>query len=339
VTGEAQPGTATEDALRAVLDAIADGVVVVDGYGIICFVNPAAEQLFGLDAQELTGRFFGFPLDTDQATEIGVFRHGHPRTAEMRVTDLEWEGRPARLAALRDVTERKRAEQQLRSAVELRDDVIAIVGHDLRSPLATILAAARTLASDQDDATSEEAMLVGRIVNQSWHLSRLVDTLLALSRLEAGSLPVNTERVAVRPVIDEAVEDVVAAHEELSAEISADEGLVVTADATHLRQILVNYLTNAVRYGGPPVKVVARPIGDEVEIVVSDEGDGVPEEFVPHLFERFRRAEDEGRTADGSGLGLMVAARLARASDGDVWYEQNQPSGSCFGVRLPRAGR
>jgi signal transduction histidine kinase len=123
-------------------------------------------------------------------------------------------------------------------------------------------------------------------------------------------------------------------------EIRCPPGLEVVADRDHLHRILVNYISNAFKYGAPPVQVEASNTGDWVELVIRDSGAGISEDFAPRLFHKFARAETDGMNVEkGSGLGLSIVSGLARANDGEAWYEANQPSGSVFGVRFPKDHR
>jgi signal transduction histidine kinase len=152
---------------------------------------------------------------------------------------------------------------------------------------------------------------------------------------------------ARRTAIDagQAVEQAVAAlYAEPGGPIEVDfaelAGLDVLADPRHLHQILVNLLSNARKYGRPPVRVAVRRADGVAEIGVSDEGEGVPPDFVPLLFDRFSRASTGvAPTHKGTGLGLYIVDQLARANGGSVRYEPNEPRGSRFVVRVPLAPR
>ncbi|MCA1845635.1 MAG: HAMP domain-containing histidine kinase [Actinobacteria bacterium] len=121
--------------------------------------------------------------------------------------------------------------------------------------------------------------------------------------------------------------------------MSCDPGLTARIDPAHLQQALVNYATNAVTYGAGPYTVTAGVEGEPAGVVIRviDEGDGVPDEFVPHLFGRFARS-DAARTrkgVHGTGLGLSIVAGLLQANGGDAWYEPGEPRGARFCLRLP----
>ena len=110
----------------------------------------------------------------------------------------------------------------------------------------------------------------------------------------------------------------------------------VEADRRHVERIVMNFINNALKYGGPPIEVCAQMNAEWVEIRVRDHGDGVPSELVPRLFGRFARAKTVSASKKpGAGLGLSIVRGLALANGGEVWYEPNEPRGSCFGVRLP----
>jgi signal transduction histidine kinase len=142
----------------------------------------------------------------------------------------------------------------------------------------------------------------------------------------------------VREALDLRIPARNAAHEigvEASIEVDGDAAPVVEGDPDQIYQIFVNLLANARRYGAPPVRVTIETAERDVVVRVSDEGVGVPTEFVPHLFEAFTQAPTV-QAAEGAGLGLAIVKGLVETSRGDIWYEALQPRGACFVVRLPR---
>jgi signal transduction histidine kinase len=170
---------------------------------------------------------------------------------------------------------------------------------------------------------------------QATNLTRLVDDLLTVSRIEATALDVHREVVKLRAAATQSMETFTERMSEIRLTMPA--GLAILADPDHLQRILVNYVTNALKYGAPPIEVMASPANEWIEIRVSDSGKGVPPEFVPHLFERFARADAVRTAQPGTGLGLSIVKGLAEANGGDAWYEPGRPRGSCFVVRLPKA--
>jgi signal transduction histidine kinase len=206
--------------------------------------------------------------------------------------------------------------------------------HELRTPLTSVLGFTTTLLNHWDRLADDEKRSHLRIIEaQARRLSRLADELLTMSKIEAGALETRPQPVEVRAAIRQAVSTF--AERAADIKVNAADALRVLTDPDHFQQILTNYLANALRHGGPPVQVQATEKDGVVEVVVRDHGRGVPEAFVPRLFEKFAQAAPA--QGQGTGLGLSIVRGLARAQNGEAWYEPAEPSGSRFGVRLPRA--
>ncbi|CAN5840089.1 hypothetical protein BH20ACT7_BH20ACT7_06020 [soil metagenome] len=234
-------------------------------------------------------------------------------------------------------TELAAANAELQAANEVTQDFLAMTNHELRTPLTTIMGYT-SLLSDRWDALPDDSRrrFVGMIERQSSRLHSLVQDLLTLSSARAGKLAMVLEPVELAAAVDDAI----ANNGPTAADVcnTCPKGLWVTADSDRLCQILVNYVSNALRYGTPPVTVVATVEQGWAQVRVDDAGTGVAEEFVPHLFEKFARSgRAKTRYVDGTGLGLAIVRQLARAQGGDAWYEPNQPNGSRFCLRLPLA--
>ena len=222
---------------------------------------------------------------------------------------------------------------ELQRADRLKDDFLAMANHELRTPLTTVVGYASLLADRWEALPDARRREFVTIVNQqARRLRALVEDVLTLSSLQAGALRLHIEVTEVATAVDEAVRNTLAPPDHV--ETACPPGLTVRADSTRLAQILTNYLSNALKYGAPPVGIEASDDGDAVEIRVRDHGPGVPEDFVPRLFEKFSRANGRPAEATGTGLGLAVVRLLAEAQGGRAWYEPG-PQGSCFCVRLP----
>jgi signal transduction histidine kinase len=230
----------------------------------------------------------------------------------------------------------ERTNRDLEAANQTLRDFVAIASHDLRGPVSAVLGFASTLSNKWDSLTDEVKLEFLEIIERRGRfLSRMLDSLLTVSKIEAGALDVNREMLKAEDVIARALEDISDDHAML-VEVECPDDLRLEADPDHVQRILVNYITNAFKYGRPPVVIEARSTGRYVEFVVRDHGDGIPSDFQERLFHKFARAEVEAtRKEKGAGLGLSIVQGLARANDGEAWYEANQPTGSCFGVRLP----
>lgn len=320
----ASSGDVAEDRFAAIVERTSDAILVVDGDGGVHFVNPAAVELFGRPAEVLLDGF-RFPAVASEDTEIDVVRPGADhRVAEMRVAPIDWNGTPAFLATLRDVTERHEAEQSLR-------DFVSMVSHELRTPLATMQGFLDLLRSELGDLSDEDVLHYLRTIDdQVERMGRMTSDLLTVSRIDSERVEPDRSVVDLARLMHLTAEEF--AIDGVEVRVVADDGLVAWADPDHVRQILVNYLTNAVKYGRQPITFEAEAVDDGVVLRVRDEGPGVPAAFRSRLFERFSRAEELG--GSGTGLGLAIVRGLVEVEGGEAWYEPNEPRGACFCARL-----
>ncbi|HSJ94622.1 MAG TPA: ATP-binding protein [Gaiellaceae bacterium] len=227
------------------------------------------------------------------------------------------------------------AREALERADELKSNFIALAAHELRTPVTAIDGIVQTLHSRSADLGPERrAALEETLAAQSTNMRGLVDQLLDLSRLDAEAVAINPRTVLVR----ERLESVVTSAAGVRADdvvLEVDEGLEVTVDPAALDRIVSNLVTNALRYGQPPVVVRAERADRHFRLAVEDSGPGVPDEFVPSLFERFTRSRTGRDRVTGTGLGLAIARSYAAAHGGDLIYEPADPTGARFRLVIP----
>jgi signal transduction histidine kinase len=224
---------------------------------------------------------------------------------------------------------------ELERADELKSNFVALAAHELRTPVTTIHGFVHTLHHLEDRLSEEQRQeLRNALEQQTTRMAGLVEQLLDLSRLDAHAIAVVPQRLNVRERLDEIVASA-AAHDADAVEVRADERLEATADPVVLERIVANLVTNALRYGSPPVTVAATRNDRHLRITVEDRGDGIPDEFVPNLFERFSRNEATRRATSGTGLGLAIARSYAHAHNGELLYESAEPHGARFQLVLP----
>ena len=223
---------------------------------------------------------------------------------------------------------------ELREANEFKTDLVAMLSHDLRQPLGSVLGYAQLLNGEVDPAAGDDARkFAAKILRGARRLQQLLEDILTMTQLDVGKLLPEPAPVSVHQAV---IDTVGGLQDELPAVSHGEVGRVwALVDPGHLQQILANLVGNAAKYGGPPVRIAATEAEGVVEIHVADHGPGVPGEFVPRLFERFARAPSSGGT--GTGLGLFIVRQLVEANGGHVSYQPNRPTGACFVVRLPRA--
>jgi signal transduction histidine kinase len=219
----------------------------------------------------------------------------------------------------------------------VKSNFIALAAHELRTPMTTIHGFVTTLHHLGDRLEPDQRESVRHaLLHQTERMARLVEQLLDLSRLDADAIDIVPERLNVRAHVEDIVRGIAAAPEDVEVAVPGDAVAVV--DRNVLERVIGNLITNAIRYGQPPVIVSAERTDRHLRICVEDRGHGVPAAFVPDLFERFSRSEGSRASATGTGLGLAIARSYARAHGGDLIYEDADPSGARFRLILPANG-
>ena len=227
-------------------------------------------------------------------------------------------------------------ERESRNSEAMRD-FIAIASHDLRTPITVIGGIGSLLTSRWHQMADEDRLeLASKVEKHAKHIGRIVEDLLTVSKMDARALELEIEPVDLCPAVEEVVQEFTGHDAQIVLEIPSET--IVAADPDHLKRILRNYLANAFVYGAPPVTVSATERDRWVELRVSDQGGGIPDDFLPRLFEKFARAQRKmSKATAGTGLGLSIVRGLAREMGGDAFYEPAVPCGATFGIRLPRS--
>ncbi len=318
--------TSERDLSLAVIGAMVEGVIVVDGLGHRVLANPAAELLCGKEVPP------GLAAHLDRA------RGGVASDGELAVRDraVVVSARPlpetrGAVAVMHDVT-------RLRALEAVRREFLADAAHELRTPVTAIAGFAETLA-DEDLAPAARAEFVATIRRNAERIARVVTGLLELERLEArAEATAAPDAVALRPVVEAAVQSAAAARPNAPAvELDVPAGLAVRAERDGLDHVVQNLVDNAQLHGAPPVRVRAIVDGGRVRLVVSDGGKGIAGEHQARIFDRFYRVDGGGRP--GSGLGLAIARSHARAMGGDLSVTSPGPdgAGTAFTLELEEA--
>ncbi|MEL6345654.1 MAG: ATP-binding protein [Myxococcota bacterium] len=334
------------DRFGAVLEGMNDAVVVLNAKRQITLLNPAAIQLFRpsrpplgrplmtfiraaavheLVTRALTGEdgTTEFELDTESTRYVQV-----SATSQQR-------GRGCVLVC-RDVTALRRLER-------MRSDFIANVSHELRTPVTIIRANAETLVAGAWEDTQHAPMFINGIHRNAERLSRLIEGLLNLSRLEAGRALLEPETLRLQAVAEQVYFGLrsKATQREQTIVVTVPRRLLVIADPQALEQILTNLVDNAIKYcpPGSRIEISAEMAGEDemVRCAVSDDGPGISEHHQARIFERFYRV-DHGRSKKmgGTGLGLSIVKHLIEAMEGQIGVSSEPPDGTTFWFNLPQ---
>jgi two-component system sensor histidine kinase MtrB len=222
---------------------------------------------------------------------------------------------------------------ELEQLDEIKTQFVSLASHELRTPISVVHGISQTLYLRGHQLSDEQlAELRRTLFEQSCRLAELTDQLLDMSRLDAQAYAVNPERFNPRERILQLLNRIAPDRRD-EIDVGVESSLEVVTDPHAFERVIGNLLTNALRYGAPPIEV-RTSWDDVVDVIVEDHGPGVPDEFVPLLFERFSQAG--GRRGQGAGLGLAIAKSFAEALGGDLRYEPATPSGARFHFELPR---
>jgi PAS domain S-box-containing protein len=350
--------------LASIIESSEDAVIGIDLAGTITSWNPAATRLYGYAAEEVVGQPVTMLIPPDLPNEepeiLAKIRRGkairHYDTVRVgkdgQRLDVSISVSPIKDAngtivgcskIARDIADRRRAEEALREADRRKDDFLALLGHELRNPLAGIMNGAQVL--NQFRAIDPEARQVQMIIErQAAHMSRLIDDLLDVSRIVRGKVVLHWERVDLAALARQSVEDHRALIDgrgiTLDVDVSADP-LWVDGDSVRLSQVLGNLLNNAVKFTdrGGHLRVTAKrdPDSKHAFVELQDSGIGMTPQTVASLFEPFAQAEGTlGRSCGGLGLGLAIVKGLVELHHGTIRADSRGPHhGATFTVRLP----
>ena len=352
--------------LGMAVEQSAEGVLVIDTAGIVCFVNPAWARMHGFTVEEVTGHHFRifhteeqlrrevFPvINRFEKTSIYRAEMGHKRkdgstfmssTAFASLRDND--GRVIGAVGIcRDITEQKQYEAELLGAKDRAEEMSRLktafltnMSHEIRTPLTGILGFAKVLEEELPDEQREFAQLI-RISGD--RLMNTLNSILDLARLEAGEMKLSPLELDVVDEIEEAAQVFHALAKEKRIQFKVNyhvTDIPARTDRSVLNIILNNLVGNAIKFTDRGyVKVDLDASEDVVRLSVTDTGVGIDKNFLPHLFDEFKQESDGlTRSHEGSGLGLSITKRLVQLMEGEISVESNKGHGSRFTVTIPR---
>jgi PAS domain S-box-containing protein len=328
-----------------VLEAVGDGIFLVDSGGRVRLWNKAAALATGLEADRVVGRSLAERIPDWDALAAGIPLAEEGAAARSVTLPVEIEGRDLWLSfvavrssdavvyAFRDVTSERLLEEQ-------KSDFVTTISHELRTPMAAVYGAAQTLLRRDIDLNQEgRQSLLEMIATEAARLSQITEEVLLTSLLDRGELRVERETLDVAAVLRSAVDAMRPRFPDpmaLEVEIDSDVGQA-TGDSDRIQQVLVNLLDNASKYARGPVKVSAESADGRVRIMVADAGPGINAADRDRIFEKFYRADPQLRHApSGTGLGLYISRALVERMGGRLDLSSEPRAGATFVVELPR---
>ena len=359
---------------RSLIESNIDALMTTDPRGIITDVNKQMEALTGSTRDELIGApFKNYFTDPERAEAAIKLVLSEKKVSDFELTACARDGKKTEVsynattfydrdrtlqgvfAAARDVTERKRNEQALletnaeletaKSAAEkanlAKSDFLSSMSHELRSPLNAILGFAQLMESAAPEPTHAQKESIAQILRAGWHLLELINQVLDLAVIESGKVSISLEPVSLGEVMSEcqAMMEPEAQQRGVTMTFPGfDKAAFVNADRTRLKQIVINLISNAIKYNKQQGTVVVECVTNNPErtrISVSDTGAGLSPEKLAQLFQPFNRLGQEAAGVAGTGIGLVVTKRLAELMEGALGVDSIAGKGSVFWCDLP----
>jgi PAS domain S-box-containing protein len=337
---------------HGLLEAAPDTMVVVNHTGEIVLLNLQAEKEFGYRRDELLGQNIKkiipepvaerliandlrstLPLQIGTEIELtGRRKDGGEFPIEIMLSPLE---SAEKILVIRDISVRRQTER-------LKDEFVATVSHELRTPLTSISGSLALLAGQWASKLPESAARLLTIAHtNSQRLARLLNDILDIEKLEAGRVVFNLSKVAVRSLVENAIEDNRGFAGSYGVQVRLDAASVdldVNADPDRLAQVVTNLLSNAIKFSPADgeVLVAVESNAGHVRVTVRDHGPGVPDEFKPHIFEKFAQADATNtRQKGGTGLGLSIVKQIVERLGGEIGFDDAPGGGAVFYAELP----
>jgi PAS domain S-box-containing protein len=387
---DARAQARAERRFRELLEAAPDAIIEVDREGRIVLMNALTEKMFGYGREELIGQtvealmpvelqhthiqhraeYWRNPLTRPMGTNLSLLarrKDGSAFPVEISLSPVGSEKGFRVTAIIRDVSERKQAEQEIRRiqerftaelaaknrelqqrsreaerASQLKSEFLASMSHELRTPLHTIIGFAELmLEEDAEPLTSQQRRFLGHVQQDSRHLLELINDLLDLSKIEAGRLELRPEEVGLFSALAEVLNSIrpLAVSRSITLEEPEPQTVILHADPLRIKEILYNLLSNAVKFtpAGGRVWVTVEQDHDMIHVAVNDTGMGIKPEEQQAIFDKFYQTGSTTRgVREGTGLGLAITKHLVEMHGGTIGVESEPGKGSKFKFSLPK---
>ena len=350
--------------LAAIVNSSDDAIISKTLNGIITSWNPAATKMFGYTENEVIGKHISIIIPPDRIEEetviiesirlgkkidhfetIRVAKDGTERYISLTISPVKnKEGKIIGASKIaRDISFRKEAERQrelytqrLQELNNYKDEFMVMASHELKTPLTVILANLQFLQEIM--ATDSNVAFINKTVKQVLKLSGLVTNLLDVSKIQAGKLDLNITIFDLNSLVQEIVTNLQQTTKDHHLVfIFSGEKLMVNADRERIEQVIINLISNSIKYMPHPgsifIKISCK--NKKVQVSVRDNGIGIPEKDIQNVFLRFYRVSGSASSFSGSGIGLFISSEIIKAHHGQIWVESQLGKGSIFYFSIP----
>lgn len=337
-------GERTHAQQKAFFNSMTEGLLLLDDRGTIHTSNRALHEIFNAPEQ-VVGKTVMEAFRLHALSEIveRLKTEQHVLGLELEVPALKSKWVEVNASTILDEDKRRLGAvlvfhdvTRLKQLENTRQEFVANVSHELRTPLSMIKGYAETLLSGAMSDPEVSTRFLQTIERHADRLTALINDLLTVSQLESGRIELTLAPIKLGSIVDSVFQELRAradAHQ-VSTENRVGSDLTVVADSNRLRQVFLNLIENAIKYGkkgGHVVVAVARPDAQTVEVSVADDGPGIPPDSLPRIFERFYRVDKaRSRDAGGTGLGLAIVKHIVQSHGGKVWVQSELGKGSTF---------
>jgi len=350
--------TKVEHRLTQILETMAEGVGIIDTEGYLSYVNPMAQKILGLHLNGDRENFYtstkwenqqldGTPLPASEHPMYKTIQAKHP--VYDQEIGIQMPGKErfyisinaapifdaageviAVIGTFMDVTHRRKAIQQ-------KDDFISVASHELRTPITTLKASLQLLDRIKNVPSPD---MLPRLIDQSNKslnkVTTLINDLLNASKMAEGQLHLNRSKTALSDIITQSMESLPAQDRQYIT-VEGDQSLQVIADPDRIEQVATNIINNAFKYADASdgIHILINRENNMAKVTITDKGPGIPAEKLPHLFDRYYRADDKGNQYSGLGLGLYICAEIIKRHGGQIGANSQPGQGSSFWFCLP----
>ncbi len=327
---------ASEARFNNVVHSSPDGIVVIDYQGIIQYVNPASESLFGHSSERLIGESFGYPTLVGEKVEIEVLTADQkPTLVEMRIVDIEWEEQPAYLATLRDISERHALLSELHRSSKDLEHFSSIVSHDVRSPLRNLNLLTGWLLDDHAAELNTDALEDIQLIRKTTiRMQRLLEDLLHYSRVDRVRRI--SKDISLDEILDDALDNL--ADEIFQSGLQLEREKLPKIDCnvqqmvTFFQHIISNTIVHCERK--PEVSIRCKTGSRLCHISIADNGVGIDEKYLSNIFIPFNHLHSKD-SHEGSGVGLATSKKIIERHGGRIWIESEPGVGSVVHAEIP----
>ena len=329
--------------LNTMFTHMKDGIVAFDGEGYMIHINIAAKKMLGIEEEgrlHYSSVFKNLHIDKSDLSKSGDYVEidyvAHGSILKLFIAPFDGVEGGGLIIVLHDITEQKRLDDS-------RREFVANVSHELRTPLTNIKGYTETLLTADDIDGETRKSFLNVVYGEADRMTRIVKDLLTLSRLDYGKMDILKENVDIGKITENAVSAMRIEAEKQHIELicQAQSGLLAEGDRERITQVIINIISNAIKYNKKDgsVRVTCEKEGDFACVTVADTGIGIPEADLPRIFDRFYRVDKaRSRERGGTGLGLAIAKEIAMRHGGDIEIESEYGKGTVMKLKLPLTG-